>query len=593
MAPFGVVALIFAYFFAISAWMPLAGDDYAYSVYLGLVPERAGGRIDSWWPIFEQTWIYYFDLHGRLLPNFLISAAMLMGKNFADLLVTLCFAAICYLSFVHAMGRRPRGLADAARLAAVFASIWLFSPDLAPPYIWKAGALNFSLSMALTLAFLLPFGRYWIHGENYPAWPRTRGGRALLCLIGLSAGLCVENHSLALSVALVLSFAAILYAKRALPGWYLAGACGYLFGAFVLLASPGGWSRLDNLGGEPETLRQLLTHGALFVDYVVLHMLPLWGAAAFLWWRSGTADAASRALFRRHFVFYAAIGLLIALVLIVFPIYIARAVAAATIFVTIGVAAGLRHEILRRPSALLSRVAVALIAVLFALVTLGDMADVARRHSVLSAEMNGYLSELARQSAAGIARPEIEAVRVRYDREIFMPLFHDVTRAPYLIYHGVAGVRLHHDGLMAAFAASAPFADAPKILQVDAGNLALLEIRRAAYDGESDLLYFVFSPAGEPCFDAATPWMDVRAITDADTLMDRFLVWAAPGAVKPLVLPRYGLYAVPYRMSGNLVVPGLFPKTETISELFLTLPSRALENGETCPLDAVRDAGVR
>jgi len=581
-APLGVLALLYVYIFVVSLWMPLAGDDFGYSIYLGMMSADAQGQITSFRQILEQTGIYYFDLNGRFVPNFLISASLFLGKAAADHLVSICLVAICYLSFLHATGRNPRTLADAGKIALFFFGMWIWSADLATPFIWKTGALNYSLSLALTLLFLLPFRRYWIDGETAQEWPRSLTGSIALALIGATAALCIENLSLGVSLFLFLSLIVALCGKRALPAWYFIGTVGFFAGTALLIIAPGNWVRLGTVGEEPHVLRQIV----LFIRHVGLDMWPLWICGALLWWQSAGVSADARAGFRRVFLFYGCLGIFVAAALLPFPVFPTRAIIATSAFLLIALISGLRPDMFPGLGPTVAKATAILIVLGVTFLGGAEAVKIALSHRALSGEWEKFTTELVRQRDAGQSRLEIEAMPVLNNREIFTPQFHDATRVPFFKYFAVSDVRLHQDHFMSLFGSATKLTMQGDALHLDTGPLVLSEIRHTPFDADSDIAFFVFHAEGDVCFPDAYPWLDVRGTTDGDALLDRVVVQLAPAAAKALVLPRHGLYAVPYREGNVIVVPGLFPRTTSVGHLVLSIPAR--EPDENCPADMVR-----
>ena len=254
--------LLFIYGLAINFHMALWADDYGRSL--------TGHNLSA---IIENTYKTYFHWSGRVTVIF-ATYLFLLKDTITPLIFNILnpaiFVALIYGMFLLAYNKTPHKFTDLARLIFILTLTWFIPTKIGEVVFWKTGAIGYLWPITCSLYFLYPY-KQLTKTKNV-----VRDNFFIITgmfLLGLALGMCLENLSVALSIALL---TIIIYCHRneiKNIRWAYAGLIGHIIGTVLLLTAPGNFIRvkdtIDHINHMSFFMKSLM-----FMEKVVVHFLP-------------------------------------------------------------------------------------------------------------------------------------------------------------------------------------------------------------------------------------------------------------------------------------------------------------------------------
>ena len=264
--------IIGSLFYLMNMYTPICGDDYLYSFYLTPVAAKSffegasigfEQKISSFTDVIFSQYNHYFYVNGRTIPHILEqSFAGLWGENCFNLINVFAFLLLNML-VIWISGKR--NLTKFGYWVAAVFFIWFLLPCPVDLFLLMSGALNYTWSAVLCLAFLLVYTKV-LHME------RVNWGVAfLLFLLGVISGWTHESLVIGISGALFIIYC-VQYNKRKPKSPEIALVAGFWLGTLLLCLSPAARGRASfDHPSIWETF--LLIIGELRAFYVLLFLL--------------------------------------------------------------------------------------------------------------------------------------------------------------------------------------------------------------------------------------------------------------------------------------------------------------------------------
>lgn len=341
---FLLLFLLGLYFFAANVFYPLMSDDYTVwflwdgahgGNITGMQPGHVFAPKQSVLDVFSSVASMYMTWGGRYEGWFFTQLALFFGKPAFNVANT--FFALALLSLICFLARGKEGLSGRTLFWA-FVFFWLMDFGFGNTMLWLAGATVYLWPMVFEL-LLLAFFVQEMRGGHVPQ-ALTAGKPAsllLFFLLGLLAGNSQENAGFV--TALAVSF--FWYRRR--KRWMLAGALGCVLGYAALALAPGNFARYEVVLGVAD---EYVPFGLKLrgMAMLLLHQFPALLLILPFLHRRVRRECGSPELVQegRLLLFFAAMGLLSALVLIASPSLPPRTFFGTTVFFTIAALIALR-----------------------------------------------------------------------------------------------------------------------------------------------------------------------------------------------------------------------------------------------------------
>ena len=256
--------IIGSLFYLMNMYTPICGDDYLYSFYLTPVAAKSffegasigfEQKISSFTDVIFSQYNHYFYVNGRTIPHILEqSFAGLWGENCFNLINVFAFLLLNML-VIWISGKR--NLTKFGYWVAAVFFIWFLLPCPVDLFLLMSGALNYTWSAVLCLAFLLVYTK--VRQMEKVNW----GVAFLLFLLGVISGWTHES--------LVIIYC-VQYNKRKPKSPEIALVAGFWLGTLLLCLSPAARGRASfDHPSIWETF--LLIIGELRAFYVLLFLL--------------------------------------------------------------------------------------------------------------------------------------------------------------------------------------------------------------------------------------------------------------------------------------------------------------------------------
>lgn len=264
--------IIGSLFYLMNMYTPICGDDYLYSFYLTPVAAKSffegasigfEQKISSFTGVIFSQYNHYFYVNGRTIPHILEqSFAGLWGENCFNLINVFAFLLLNML-VIWISGKR--NLTKFGYWVAVVFFIWFLLPCPVDLFLLMSGALNYTWSAVLCLAFLLVYTK--VRQMERVNW----GVAFLLFLLGVISGWTHESLVIGISGALFIIYC-VQYNKRKPKSPEIALVAGFWLGTLLLCLSPAARGRASfDHPSIWETF--LLIIGELRAFYVLLFLL--------------------------------------------------------------------------------------------------------------------------------------------------------------------------------------------------------------------------------------------------------------------------------------------------------------------------------
>ena len=264
--------IIGSLFYLMNMYTPICGDDYLYSFYLTPVAAKSffegasigfEQKISSFTDVIFSQYNHYFYVNGRTIPHILEqSFAGLWGENCFNLINVFAFLLLNML-VIWISGKR--NLTKFGYWVAAVFFIWFLLPCPVDLFLLMSGALNYTWSAVLCLAFLLVYTK--VRQMERVNW----GVAFLLFLLGVISGWTHESLVIGISGALFIIYC-VQYNKRKPKSPEVALVAGFWLGTLLLCLSPAARGRASfDHPSNWETI--LLIIGELRAFYVLLFLL--------------------------------------------------------------------------------------------------------------------------------------------------------------------------------------------------------------------------------------------------------------------------------------------------------------------------------
>ncbi|MDU8954847.1 MAG: DUF6056 family protein [Bacteroides sp.] len=264
--------IIGSLFYLMNMYTPICGDDYLYSFYLTPVAAKSffegasigfEQKISSFTDVIFSQYNHYFYVNGRTIPHILEqSFAGLWGENCFNLINVFAFLLLNML-VIWISGKR--NLTKFGYWVAAVFFIWFLLPCPVDLFLLMSGALNYTWSAVLCLAFLLVYTK--VRQMEKVNW----GVAFLLFLLGVISGWTHESLVIGISGALFIIYC-VQYNKRKPKSPEIALVAGFWLGTLLLCLSPAARGRASfDHPSIWETF--LLIIGELRAFYVLLFLL--------------------------------------------------------------------------------------------------------------------------------------------------------------------------------------------------------------------------------------------------------------------------------------------------------------------------------
>lgn len=243
-------------------WLtPLISDDFTYKL---ICPGKE--QVTCVGDIFVSQWNHYQLVNGRAPAHFLVQLFLLLHKGLFNFLNAAMF---CFAAWAVAKLAAGQKKLHPMLLLVSFGLLVHFHPCFGAADLWLTGSVGYLWTQSCCLAFLLFYRLEWDRPLKLGKW-----APATVFLLGVLAGWSNENiGGAALLASLAFLVLQKLYHKK-VPVWEIAGVIGCMVGLTLLLAAPGQWRRMGNMGEDP---RGFVT---IFLTRVMnaTHTLWLYGA---------------------------------------------------------------------------------------------------------------------------------------------------------------------------------------------------------------------------------------------------------------------------------------------------------------------------
>ena len=264
--------IIGSLFYLMNMYTPICGDDYLYSFYLTPVAAKSffegasigfEQKISSFTDVIFSQYNHYFYVNGRTIPHILEqSFAGLWGENCFNLINVFAFLLLNML-VIWISGKR--NLTKFGYWVAAVFFIWFLLPCPVDLFLLMSGALNYTWSAVLCLAFLLVYTK--VRQMERVNW----GVAFLLFLLGVISGWTHESLVVGISGALFIIYC-VQYNKRRPKSPEVILVVGFWLGTVLLCLSPAARGRASfDHPSIWETF--LLIIGELRAFYVLLFLL--------------------------------------------------------------------------------------------------------------------------------------------------------------------------------------------------------------------------------------------------------------------------------------------------------------------------------
>ena len=341
---FLLLFLLGLYFFAANVFYPLMSDDYTVwfmwdgahgGNITGMQPGHVFEPKQSLSDVFSSVASMYMTWGGRYEGWSFTQLALFFGKPVFNVANT--FFALALLSLICFLARGKEGLSGRTLFWA-FVFFWLMDFGFGNTMLWLAGATVYLWPMVFELLLLALFVQEMRGGRVPRALEEGRPASLLLLfLLGLLAGNSQENAGFV--TALAVSF--FWYRRR--KRWMFSGALGCVLGYAALALAPGNFARYAVVLGVAD---EYVPFGLKLrvMTLLFLHQFPaLLLILPFLHRRvRQECDSPELQQECRLLLFFAAMGLLSALVLAASPSLPPRTFFGTTVFFTVAALIALR-----------------------------------------------------------------------------------------------------------------------------------------------------------------------------------------------------------------------------------------------------------
>lgn len=215
-------------------------DDYHFKyIWTSFNPKPQNELVDSFSDIVVSMKNYYYLSGGRVLCHFWAYCLMTVDKAVFNILNSLVFAALGYLSYVYI--KRETKLDHPLLLPGIFVVYLLFLPSFGDNCIWLSGAVNYLWPAVLLVLCFLQINRYADESSG-PDIKRL----PLLCILLLISSLTNEITGGMLIVFMFITFVW----EHKFKVKYLILFVPAVLGTLAVITAPGNSNRAQKLSGH-------------------------------------------------------------------------------------------------------------------------------------------------------------------------------------------------------------------------------------------------------------------------------------------------------------------------------------------------------
>lgn len=239
------LAFFVGYFFLRNIFMPLCYDDYAYAFIwdgehggnLDAMESGERQRVQSVGDIISSQFSHYMTWGGRIVGHSLAQFFIWTGKLSFDVANT-----VVLIIFVITVLKLSKMNFHDGKFAVVwiFINLFFIGAIFGQTVIWMTwltGTCNYFWLTVVQLIFLLPYVKAIRAKRNsLPSW--------LVPLLSIPAGWATEAGSLA-TVFLTAFFVFMVWRKKFLQTWMIAGIFGVIIGCSLNIFAPGNFVQLE------------------------------------------------------------------------------------------------------------------------------------------------------------------------------------------------------------------------------------------------------------------------------------------------------------------------------------------------------------
>lgn len=258
------LVLIFCLMYILNIFTPLLFDDYfsafvwsGKAVPLNDVSGGAARQVSSFVDVCRCIRGYYLTWGGRVPGCFPVTFFIWQGKDYFNLLNTFFFTLlVAEIYWLSHEGKVTLNF-NPSYIFGIFFALWAFNVSFIDTCLWLAGSCNYLWMLAVVLAFLIPYVRYYFAAA---AFKDCRKELAVgIFFLGILAGWSHETTTCWIIVVLFY-WLYQSYKKGELQRWQVTGYIGFCIGYALLIFAPGNFSRLQM---QQNTSRVVITTNLL------------------------------------------------------------------------------------------------------------------------------------------------------------------------------------------------------------------------------------------------------------------------------------------------------------------------------------------
>lgn len=232
----GLLLLVTAAIFSLNLYYPTFCDDWVYSYVFGQDEIR---RIENIGDLITSQYTHYMAWGGRIVAHTIAQLLLSLPTIYQDILNTIIFVLFIYLMYSISNQRKEKSF---ILLLTTIGLFWIYTDQmLFESAIWITGSANYLWTSFIILLFLYFYiDLYLFDNKN-----RNKVQNGSIIFLGLLAGWCNENSSLAAIFAVTAILILLKIEKREMPAWSIYGLILCISGYILLFAAPGNFIRLE------------------------------------------------------------------------------------------------------------------------------------------------------------------------------------------------------------------------------------------------------------------------------------------------------------------------------------------------------------
>ena len=267
-----IYALLFLGILILTALTPMVGDDYPYSFNWA-----DWTRIESLSDIVESMAVHRITTNGRVFTHSLVQLFLLLPRFVYCLLNAANALLLCVLSRRLLENKRWQDIASILLFGIFF--IACFTPAFGENYFWLDGSINYSWGLGFYLLFLMPFLLDYLNRPLNLSWKIALP----YCILSILAGGYAESSSLIVIAVAGFLWLYTWHRNRRCNLVYLLWLVCALLGYYYLMSAPSTTGRAGSFSFAAigYNMREVfrIAHDDflwIYLIYAVLLTLSLW-----------------------------------------------------------------------------------------------------------------------------------------------------------------------------------------------------------------------------------------------------------------------------------------------------------------------------